>query len=235
MARLSPEAEEIVRATRAALRPSNADRERVFQALSSRLDGTLGAEGMNESVRAPAAAKAIAAKISAVLIGLGVAGGGLFLALDEEEQPPATTAGAPAGPAPAAPAPVDEAPVDEARADKAPEDASSVVPKPRLGESRTPATTNRLAQEVAILSRASSELHAGRPAAALKALDEHQRKFPSGVLAQERTAARVRALCAMGRTGEAQVEFARLARTSPRSPHVARARKACGFSPTEEH
>ena len=95
-------------------------------------------------------------------------------------------------------------------------------------------SADSLAEEVAILSQASAELHAGRPAAALKALEEHRRKFPRGVLAQERTSARIQALCALGRTKEAQSELARLARTSPNSPHVARARKACGSGATRK-
>jgi hypothetical protein len=95
---------------------------------------------------------------------------------------------------------------------------------PRPADSRS----DSLAQEVAILSRAGAELHGGRAQAALTVLEEHQRKFPGGVLTQERTAARVQALCALGRTKEAQAELARLARVSPNSPHEARARKACG-------
>jgi hypothetical protein len=91
-----------------------------------------------------------------------------------------------------------------------------------------------LAQEVAILSRAGTELHAGRPAAALEVLDEHQRKFPRGVLTQERGAARIQALCALGRMKEARAGLARLARAFPGSPHVARARKACGSRLQEE-
>jgi hypothetical protein len=85
-----------------------------------------------------------------------------------------------------------------------------------------------LAAEVAILSRAGAELHNGRAAAALKTLDEHQRKFPSGLLAQERASARIQALCALGRVKEAETELGRLSRLSPQSPHEARAREACG-------
>jgi predicted Zn-dependent protease len=91
-----------------------------------------------------------------------------------------------------------------------------------------------LAKEIAMLSQASADLHAGRPAAALTVLDEHQRKFPHGELGQERTSGRIQALCALGRMTEAQAELARLARTSPNSPHLARARKACGSGATQK-
>jgi hypothetical protein len=83
---------------------------------------------------------------------------------------------------------------------------------------------------VAILSRAETDLHAGRFASAIRALDEHQRVFPIGALTQERVAARARALCGLGRTAEAATELARLARLSPNSPHESRARKACDTS-----
>jgi hypothetical protein len=88
-----------------------------------------------------------------------------------------------------------------------------------------------LSDEIAILSRAETELHSGRPESALKALDEHERRFPNGVLAEERTAARVQALCALGRTAEADAELARLARISPHSAHEERARQACRETP----
>jgi hypothetical protein len=84
-----------------------------------------------------------------------------------------------------------------------------------------------LSEEVAIMSRAESDLHGGRPESALKALGEHERKFGNGVLAEERTAARIQALCALGRTAEADAQLARLIRTAPNSPHTERARQAC--------
>jgi hypothetical protein len=77
---------------------------------------------------------------------------------------------------------------------------------------------------VALLARATSSLHAGRPADALKVLDEYQRRFPKGLLAEERRAARAQALCSLGRQSEAETELARLA---PQSLAAARARQAC--------
>jgi hypothetical protein len=77
---------------------------------------------------------------------------------------------------------------------------------------------------VEILSRAQTELHAGRYSSALRVLEEHARKFPRGTLAQERRAARIRALCGAGRVAEADAELARL---SPGSVHESSAREAC--------
>ena len=240
MSRLSSEAEQLVRAGREALRPSDADRERVFQALLPRLGPGAGTEGINAPSPAPAAAKGMVVKISTVLVGLGIAGAGLFLALRTESPPARPAATAPVGPPPAAPAattPVTSPAVPPARVEPVPASAPSSSPQAGSGEKLAPAAprpADSLAEEVAILSQASSELHAGRPASALKTLDQHRRRFPRGVLGQERTAARVQALCALGRMKEAQAEIARLARSSPNSPHVARARKACGSGLTEK-
>jgi hypothetical protein len=88
-------------------------------------------------------------------------------------------------------------------------------------------THDGLSDEVAILSRAETDLHSGRPENALRALDEHERRFPNGVLTEERTAARIQALCAIGRAAEADAQLARLARISPHSAHEERARQAC--------
>jgi hypothetical protein len=172
--------------------------------------------------------KATLVKISAALVGIGLVGGGLYLTQRPEEAPAPAPVVAPA--VKPAVAPAVEAPAE-------PESALPAPPQTDPAQKKAPApsrSADSLSQEVAILSRASSELHAGRPAAALKALDEHQRSFPSGVLTQERTAARIQALCALGRTKEARSALERLARTAPNSPHEARARKACGFGQAGE-
>ena len=186
------------------------------------LGGAIGA-----GAAAGGAARATLLKVSAALVGLGLIGGGLFLAQRSEPPPVNAVVPAPVNPAPAVAPPVDPMP----------ENAAPVAPPAEPSAKRSPVpsrSADNLAREVAILSRASSELRAGRPAAALKALEEHQREFPGGMLAQERTAARIQALCALGRTKQAESELARLARTSPDSPHVARARKACGFDSTKK-
>jgi len=52
---------------------------------------------------------------------------------------------------------------------------------------------------------------------ALVLVGEHARKFPTGVLAEEREALRVRCLLGSGRTGEAERAAAAFARRFPRS------------------
>ncbi|HEY5960169.1 MAG TPA: hypothetical protein VIV60_26630, partial [Polyangiaceae bacterium] len=90
---------------------------------------------------------------------------------------------------------------------------------------------DQLSEEADILLRAETELHAGRAEAALKLLGEHERRFAHGLLAEERTAATIQALCAMGRTADAT---SRLSRLSSASLHGERARRACGIAPKEK-
>ena len=98
-------------------------------------------------------------------------------------------------------------------------------PKPPV-EAQAPAqpAQDRLAQEVALLSRATSELRAGRSGTALRFLDEHQRKFPKGALTLERKAVRAQALCTLKRVNEGRLELSQL---PPQSPAAGRAKQLC--------
>jgi hypothetical protein len=245
MSRLSPEAEQLLRAGRAVLRPSDTDRERVLSGLLQRTGNVPDAgAGTTEPSCAAAASKLTLWKATGALAGLVVVGAGAFFALRPE--PAATPAPAPSATAtakivaavegalpasaekvlPSAPTELAEQPAPQRS-----EESPSVTP-PRAPAKRRaqPRAGDSLAREVALLSRASSELHAARHAAALQALDQHARRFPDGVLSQERAAARARALCALGRTSEAQVELAKLVAGSP---HAARAAQACASASSE--
>ena len=228
MSQLNPKSEELVRAGRAALRPTDADRERVFQALQPRLGGNLEPQGIEPLSTAPAKASLTIGKLTAALVGMSVAGAAVYVML-QSKLPPAN---------PAANGAVTLEAIPQEAVDPTPGTAPSALPPgPPSNEKRAPAaprSADSLAKEIAMLSQASADLHAGRPAAALTVLDEHQRKFPHGELVQERTSGRIQALCALGRMTEAQAELARLTRTSPNSPHLARARKACGSGATQK-
>ncbi len=83
-------------------------------------------------------------------------------------------------------------------------------------------------QELALIQRATRALHRRAPARALGVLGEHARRFPSGVLAEERRALRVLSLCELGRTSEGVRERDRFLARHPRSPLAERVRAACG-------
>jgi hypothetical protein len=156
-----------------------------------------------------------------VIASVGLVGGALFLsfhhgasgvkAADTAAAPPAAVSAAPALEPPAPLAPSAVAP------------PAVVSAKPALPSARS--APDSLAQEVALLSRATSALHRGNPAEALQVLNEHLRKFPNGLLGEERRAAKAQALCALGRKSEGRSELAHLA---PQSPAAAHARQVCG-------
>lgn len=237
---LSPEAQALVRTGRRAYRPSEADRERVLEALRGRFGDAvaLGAAAPRSSV-ASGPVKAIRGVLSHwKTVGVAAfAGGSVLLALRMEyghvsslpRAPVAATVVTTAA-SDLLPSNTDAPPEVSTRTAEAPAPpANEAKPAPIVEARPVPARRahDGLSDEIAILSRAETELHGGRPESALKALDEHERRFPNGVLTEERTAARIQALCALGRTAEADAQFARLARISPHSAHEERARQAC--------
>jgi hypothetical protein len=220
MSDLSPRARQVLQSSVKQATP--ADRDRIQNALHARLGvATLSAsEGKGLSpahTRWPF--------VSSVIVGVGLIGGALFLMTRHgpEVTIPARSAVAvtTGSAAPVAVPPVESDPVALPAAPAAPElPAPSARPAP-----------DRLAQELAFLERATSALHAGRASNALKVLDEYQRKFPNGLLALERSAARAQALCSLGRRSEAQTELSRL---PAQSPSVARAKQVCAASSKAE-
>ena len=232
MEKLTPRAQSLLRKGREATRPSAADRERVFASLRTRLGA--GAVLLDVTARLGntvppadaaatlpvAAGRTIWSTVSLALVGLGIAGGASVVALGLWRQPASLAKGLPAQVTVQSAAAPAEAKATEATANvESHAEAQSDSPAP---SGRRP--PNRLAEEVAILSRAAADLRAGRAAEALKALDEHQRKFPNGALAEERRAAKAEALCSLGRVAEAS---ALLARLGSKSPHAARAQRFC--------
>ena len=216
MSGLSPRARELVHVGRALCQPTAADRQRIKNALRARLGAAvLPAEVLGVSValhlRWPFAASAI---VGAILFG------GALLLASQHEREAAIPAGAPSVP------PVETSSAVSATTERVESPIASV---PRAIAPSKPATRaapvdDSLAQEVALLSQATSDLHSGRASDALRVLDEHERKFPNGVLNEERRAARAQALCALGRRREAQRELAQL---PPQSFAAAHAKQVC--------
>jgi hypothetical protein len=65
------------------------------------------------------------------------------------------------------------------------------------------------------------------PVSALRALAEHERRFARGVLAEERSTAKVLALCDLGRTAEATQVARALAQAAPGSVLIPRLEHSC--------
>jgi len=97
----------------------------------------------------------------------------------------------------------------------------------------TPVVRDTLAEESALLRAAHDRLAAGQATLALEKLDEHERRFPSGQLADARQRNRVRALCDLGRKTEASALAERLAAANPQDPLAARASRICSDAPRQ--
>jgi hypothetical protein len=223
MSTLSPKGRDLIRAGRRAFQPTDADRERLLGALRYQLGDTALPPDVGSMATVAAASRSIWPLISAVVVGIGIVGGTVFFALRSgtEQGKPSETNVAPVvatmqGDDPIAPPPAEQLP------SPAVEPPTTEPPVPPATSTHRP--QDRLAAEVAILSRATRDLRAGRPTEALKALDEYRRKFPKGLLSEEQRAARAQALCALGRFDEAREKIAGLA---PKSPLAAQAKQFC--------
>lgn len=84
--------------------------------------------------------------------------------------------------------------------------------------------------EVKMLARAQDALR-GQPAEALAIADEHARRYPSGMLAQEREVIAIEALVKSGRTADARARAARFEQRFPGSAQISRVRSLVGISP----
>lgn len=236
MKKLSPLARQLVETGRRATLPSSADKQRIRKALHRHLAPPAEHPPSKEPTAPPGAPPAAPwPLVSAVTVGVGVLAGAMYLGLSTDADPVVTAPATSASlvlPQPAHTLPP-SAPERVVQAPALPQPAASAsagVSRPRPAARRRPVEagdktpTNQLAEEVALLSRATGALNTGRTAEALATLAEHQRRFPRGHLAVERRAARAQALCLLGRKAEAQRELRSL---SPNSPQAARARRLC--------
>jgi hypothetical protein len=89
-----------------------------------------------------------------------------------------------------------------------------------------PMTTNRLAEETALLAAANGQLRGGDARRALSLLDDYDRRYPAGVLREEVLATRVIARCQLGDNSARRGADAFLAR-HPASPLATRVRSSC--------
>jgi hypothetical protein len=238
MPNLRPEAAALMRTGRSALQPGAGDRDRILEALRSRLgDGIL--------VDAPSGGGTGSAGVALrsglhrwLLVGIGVPFIGLGAAW-VLSRPHATPASLNATTQAVLAAPVETPPIENAvspEVDQGPPAGIAVgrvASAPRPGPTRptTRTASDSLLEEVSLLGKATQELNGGRPDDALKTLAEHERRFPAGSLAEERVATRVEALCALGRGTEAKGEVAKLIRIRPRSSYLEHARTVCGWDP----
>jgi hypothetical protein len=223
---LSDEARRIVDEARAAYGPTGEDRARVGASLPLKLAGGTATAGL-------LAGKGVALGLAALVV-VGGAGAGYWWSRSGTR--PAAGGSGSAGAPPVA-ASVEQPDVPEAtppatertaeppaRAvrNRAPTIRAAVV------KSSTPEPGPNVAGEIALLNQAQRALAGREPERALQLLDRHAREFPRGSLTEERTAARIMALCALGNVTTARAEAAVFVRQSPGSPLAERVRASCG-------
>lgn len=106
---------------------------------------------------------------------------------------------------------------------------SSQIAEAKAASSSSP-SEDAFDAEMAVLREVQLALRSHDGARALAALDAHDARFGRGALIEERAAARVIALCELGRTSEASAARASFFSSYPRSPQAERVRTACGPS-----
>jgi hypothetical protein len=94
---------------------------------------------------------------------------------------------------------------------------SASVPRAVPTSSEVAVETGGIKAERALLDRARLSLEQGDGAAALRTAQEHEQRFPGGVLAQEREAIAIRALLLLGQTKDARDRLARFRARYPGS------------------
>jgi hypothetical protein len=94
-------------------------------------------------------------------------------------------------------------------------------PSSAAPEATKPPLARQYAMELSVLEPARSAIARSDYAGALASAARHQREFPNGLLAEERSALRVRALWGLGRTTEAGVEATAFRQRYPRSALLA--------------
>lgn len=230
---LHPGAAALMRAGRTAFRPDAADRERVLASLETALGGAALSEGARHAGRAVTTQVALRTWLAGGLAAVALATGAVLVSHRWARTPPPP---APASVQPtvplveAAPPPPALSSTDPGSAPEALSPAVRALGSPRAPSRSTPRIApDSLREEVRLLTAAEQQMNSGRAVDALKILAEHERRFAAGALAEERMAARAQALCALGRTAEAESELGKLAGAYPHSQHLEHARMVCGI------
>ena len=193
-------------------------------------------------------------KAVSLSVGLGVAGLGAvkvgamtWSAIAKDERPPAAAPaidppksergaarrssprGEPAATTvPPSPAPPVAGPAPTSPSEAAPRDATLPRSRPRA---KTP-PSDLLREEVDLMTRARTELDAGRHEAVLALVAEHERRFPTGAMIEERRAWRAIATCSL-RRANAGTEVQSFLDRHPRSSLAEKVRRACADRPTD--
>ena len=180
----------------------------IWQSLVGRLDAPLPPSAAAASQAGGAATASLGAKLILSFVATGVLLGGTAVWYVRESAVPARQ---PAG-------------VTTITAPVSPQPQFEPEPGPEI---TTPEPPSALSAETELLAAAQRALNSDAPARALALLDRHRVQFTDGLLTPERDAARILALCALGRVDQAQRARKQFLRDHPDSPHRSRIRAGC--------
>ncbi len=256
MTGLGPEARALLEAAHGGDEPTQKDRERVRAALATRLAasavvglGVAAAAKVSASVAkagglaaaGSSAGLATKAIVAAALVG-AFSAGVLTIAhkVSLDTAASVRVAGQPAAVSLEAPGPLKDRTIEivsqAAPATPAVEREAEGIRS--IGRSSRPAAPSlrnvpagaEVAAEVRLLGEAQAAIRSGDAPGALALLDGYEHRFPKGALGEERDAARIAALCALGRVAEAREATERFLRAAPLSPLGGPIRASCGAS-----
>ncbi len=255
MTELGPDARALFRSARSDLAITHDERARLDRALAARLGVaagvavTLAAKGPTASLPPAAAggsvATALVTKVVGVIAVVCVAAGGATL-YAKRHVDAVPVPGSPIASARIAPPVVTPPPAAVAAA--TPSASAAIVAEPSPSAPRVPtrapalrrpasaaaeapaaiAPSGSVADETTLLRSADAALRSDDPTRALAFLDEHARKYPHGILVEERSAERIFALCKLGRSSEARTDARQFLRDRGESPLAASVRASCG-------
>jgi hypothetical protein len=171
---------------------------------------------------------AIASKVGAVIVALGVVGGGVWYVQPRRAEPRAPAIVAPVAEVRSAPAPLvpDAAPVEppatSATPAPVPDPPPLAAPKRAPHPSSAPSTPADREAEAALVVAAEAALVRDDAAAALGLTRQHGARFPTGAHAEERERIAIEALVRLGRADRAHAAAQRFFTRYPRSIYRAR-------------
>jgi outer membrane biosynthesis protein TonB len=123
------------------------------------------------------------------------------------------------------PQPIPEpVPVPDPRPKPSTKPAGATKPAPEASPDPGPSS---LAQETALLRQIQRAQASGQHGRVLELTRDHARRFPRGTFVGERSLARVRSLCRLGRTADARKASDRFIRKHPKSHLVKQFESAC--------
>jgi len=230
MSDLDQQARAIVEAGRDADQPTAADRDRIKRAVLVQI-----AAGGAVASTAVAGTLSLGAKVGLAVVAVALVGGGAVGVLKVRSSHPAAVPSPRPAPAAVTAPPAPRAAAIELSPQESPAAMDDKIRKaerprkaaPSLGRGDKGADADQVSAEVEVLKRAREELRLGRPARALEALVEYDRRFGRGVLGEEREAMAAIAACQATPGPAARAGAEAFMRKAPASPLRERVREAC--------